>query len=293
MSVEDRGHLDAELAADLDEGLLDDDRASAARAHAATCAECGALVTALSGLRSRLAADDPGPAPLEVVLRLDAALAAGPDTGARPDTAGAPADGPDALPPVAAVVPAPVRRPRHSRVRTAVGLAAGVTVLGGVLVGLGQLGGQLSSSGGGSSSAGRSADNGARSSGGGSASSRSVASASSVPAPASAPSAVPLSRSGTTFSGRPDALLRQARRLLAAAGSVPTAAGGRAEEPVCVRALPGPPAELVDVGRYQGGPAVLVVQRRAGRLVATLLSGSCSTADTRHPLVSATGPPAG
>jgi hypothetical protein len=69
-------HLDADALADLDEGLLDRDHVTSARAHVAGCPQCRAELAALTGVRERLAAAaEVEPMPAEVVARLDRALA--------------------------------------------------------------------------------------------------------------------------------------------------------------------------------------------------------------------------
>jgi hypothetical protein len=69
-------HLDPDVLADLQEGLLDRPAATTAQAHLAGCAVCRGDLAALEELRHRLAATpDVGPLPADLVDRLAAALA--------------------------------------------------------------------------------------------------------------------------------------------------------------------------------------------------------------------------
>ena len=69
-------HVDPDVLADLQEGLLDGPAADAATAHLAGCAACRGDLAALDEVRDRLAgAPDVGPLPADLVDRLDLALA--------------------------------------------------------------------------------------------------------------------------------------------------------------------------------------------------------------------------
>lgn len=71
------GHLTPETLAELDEGLLDAATALSAQGHLVGCPRCTAVRDELRAVPGRLAdARDAGPAPADVVARLDAALAA-------------------------------------------------------------------------------------------------------------------------------------------------------------------------------------------------------------------------
>lgn len=71
------GHLSPETLAELDEGLLDAATAMSAQGHLVLCPRCTAVRDELRAVPGRLAdARDAGPAPVDVVARLDAALAA-------------------------------------------------------------------------------------------------------------------------------------------------------------------------------------------------------------------------
>ena len=69
-------HVDPDVLADLQEGLLDGPAADAATAHLADCATCRGDLAALDEVRDLLAgAPDVGPVPADLVDRLDLALA--------------------------------------------------------------------------------------------------------------------------------------------------------------------------------------------------------------------------
>jgi hypothetical protein len=68
-------HLPLDELAELDEGLLDPERANAARAHLDTCAQCRAGAEAIASTRATLAAMPDEPMPEDVKARLDRALA--------------------------------------------------------------------------------------------------------------------------------------------------------------------------------------------------------------------------
>ena len=71
-----RAHLEYEILADLAEGLLDDDSAASATEHLADCDECRERSAELSDV-SRLLAEAPvPPMPAELAARIDAAVAA-------------------------------------------------------------------------------------------------------------------------------------------------------------------------------------------------------------------------
>lgn len=70
-------HVDPEVLADLQEGLLDPPAAAATEAHLLGCPACRSELAALDEVRGRLAAADPvGPVPDDLVQRWDQALAA-------------------------------------------------------------------------------------------------------------------------------------------------------------------------------------------------------------------------
>lgn len=70
------GHLDAELLADLQEGLLDQGTVASAQEHLAGCPACTADLRLLADIPGRLAAVGAAPLPGDVAERLEEALAA-------------------------------------------------------------------------------------------------------------------------------------------------------------------------------------------------------------------------
>lgn len=70
------GHLSMDEIADLGEGLLTDEQASAARDHLAGCVECSDRASALDATTSALKGLGPVAMPADVAARIDAALAA-------------------------------------------------------------------------------------------------------------------------------------------------------------------------------------------------------------------------
>jgi hypothetical protein len=79
MSTPHQSHLDIDLLADLQEGLLEPEQVTTAAEHLNGCAECRAQSLALDDVRAALRAEGAHPdvtAPEDVVRRLDDALAA-------------------------------------------------------------------------------------------------------------------------------------------------------------------------------------------------------------------------
>ncbi|MGH8892062.1 MAG: hypothetical protein ACRDWY_01945 [Actinomycetes bacterium] len=74
-STRDRGHLTAETAADLQEGLLDARQTMAAQAHLLACPRCAAMTEHLAAVPALLRdAGDVGALPPDVSARIDQAL---------------------------------------------------------------------------------------------------------------------------------------------------------------------------------------------------------------------------
>ncbi|MDT0267101.1 zf-HC2 domain-containing protein [Streptomyces sp. DSM 44915] len=108
--------------AELDEGLLSPAEAAGLREHLTHCPRCAAVHDDLTLLRQTLADEtDPGPIPDDVVLRIDAALAAE-------------ASRPIELPPVSRETAPPQRRRSRGRFMLAAAGAALAVGLGGVLL---------------------------------------------------------------------------------------------------------------------------------------------------------------
>jgi hypothetical protein len=129
-------HLSIDELAELDEGLLDPDRTTAARAHLDGCAQCRARAESITSTRGLLAGLPAEPMPDDVKTRLDRALA-------------------DAAPKPSTVVPQldDHRKRRFGRPTWAAGAAAAaIVLLVGALI-VGHIGGGTSSDGGPASSA--------------------------------------------------------------------------------------------------------------------------------------------
>ena len=69
-------HLDTDVLADFEAGLITGRRAAAVTAHLAGCARCAAVADELAGVSALFAAAPPPAMPDRVALQLDAALAA-------------------------------------------------------------------------------------------------------------------------------------------------------------------------------------------------------------------------
>jgi hypothetical protein len=137
-------HLDLDALADVEEGLVDADTATAAEAHLRTCEECGDRLARLRTTRALLSALPADPMPDDVAARVRAAL---------PDE-----------PPMTTVVPASTHRRWRSRNATFAGLgavAAGVALIAAIAVGALRSGGNDSGGGGGAASGALSAPQGA------------------------------------------------------------------------------------------------------------------------------------
>ena len=229
-------HVDPEVLADLQEGLLDPPAVAAAEAHLVGCPACRGELAALDAVRHRLAAAGPvGPLPDDLVDRLDGALAAA-------------ATEPDSTAASRTVIPmrSPQRdTPRGMRLLQAA--AALVLVFAGGALAVSALDGL----GGGSSqdSAG------------------SAASDASVP---KATAGFPVSASGRDWTA---ATLREAAPRLATGDLVPTTTSGLAgdfrasAEASDPEASGGAARELAEApaGRLSGGPALASCATAAGR----------------------------
>ena len=135
-SADRSGHLDLDVLADLEAGLLAADAGATARSHLAGCAECAAQAASLRGVTARLvaAAEAAGPMPADVADRLHAALAgAAPPAGAPDETATEPPAAPAAA---TTVTPLPTRTVTRERspwsMRVLQAAAVVVLLLGGI-----------------------------------------------------------------------------------------------------------------------------------------------------------------
>jgi hypothetical protein len=254
-------HLDYDTLADLAEGLLDESRAASADAHLVSCAVCRDRSAEIADV-SLLLADAPvPPMSAELAARIDEALAA-----------------------EAAAGPGPVsvadleNRRRHKRLRVLSMAAAAVVVVGGgAFVARSLVGGSVSSD---SQTAAskpvqdRTARPGEQSGGG----------ASKLQAPAEA--AFPAARSGTDYTAaklgdQVSAQLTKSRTAKAPSTTQDFAATQQLSG--CVRRVTqGRTPMLVDVARYEGRPATLIVVPAvaADRLDVWVVGPACSATDT-------------
>lgn len=238
-------HVDLATLADLDEELLAPAAAARVRGHLAGCPDCGSRLGALAGVRAALSAAPAEPIPADVVARLDTTLT-----------------GTDRKPPavVRRTMPPAARRPRW---RPSEGLLAGaaaasiVALLFGALVTGALRGGDSSSTG--SSAGGRAGDSATVRSG---PTAGVVATGRNYTA-ATLRAAVPglLTGAGPPALPAPGAAAGNAPPTVANLGQ-PTALAA------CVTELAGRPGVtplVVDLARYAGRPAAVVVLPETGR----------------------------
>lgn len=259
---------------------LGDVDAVADHPHLAHCPDCRAVRDEQLAVRELLGSlPDPGAAPPDVVVAIEAALRDAAPPARAAGTAGA-------APLLGAVRPlrdarelAPPGRGR--RIASGAGkLLLGVAAAGLVVTGLSR----LSTGGSGSSSAGTSGA-GSSASAGGSASSGTDGGGPVTPATGRGPGAVVL-RSGTGYTGadlvaqvraqlgagRPPELAPAAARLLAAAA----AAGGPSDLSGCLRAVGARGTPIaVDVATFDRTPAAVVVVRDGSRSTIWVVPRSC------------------
>ncbi len=283
-----RPHVGAKTLARYRQGDLSQRRSSRIGAHLAGCARCRARSEDLAGVTALLASVHPPPIPEHLAARIQAALATEAATRVTPSAEKAPAGEKAAAAARAAApagtgpagtgpagngrrprpeVPGHRRRTRPARPFPAIALralaaAAAVVLLGGGIYGLTRLGASSTSS-----SAG-------------------PAAGPAVPAPASQspPGSITAIRSGTDYT--PGNLSSQVAAQLARHGqnapvagpnatspahSPAEASGGRAAAGISAAALAGcvnriaagERVLLVDVARYQGAPATVIVTQPA------------------------------
>jgi hypothetical protein len=277
-----RPHVGAKTLARYRQGDLSQRRSSRIGAHLARCARCRARSEDLAGVTALLASVHPPPMPEHLTARIQAALATEAATRVTPSAEKAPAGEKAAAAASAGTagtgpaangrrprpeVPGHRRRTRPDRPFPAIALraltaAAVVVLLGGGIYGLTRLGASSTSSSAGS------------------------AAGPAVPAPASqsAPRGITAIRSGTDYTpgnlgSQVAAQLARHGRSGAVAGPDATspahrpaeASGGRAAAGLSAAALAGcvhriaagERVLLVDVARYQGAPATVIVTQPA------------------------------
>jgi hypothetical protein len=246
-------HLDYDTLAELAEGLLSDAQAASADAHLAGCAECQDRSAEIADV-SRLLADAPAPPmPAGLASRIDDALAAA-----------AAASGP--------VVSLEARRHKRRFRILSVAAAAAFVVGAGALAGQTLLGNSLSSES-------------------GTAQSPPLQDRSASARPPAGPGALSgaaggyrIVRSGTDYTaaglgGQVSAQLDQAETQ--AEGSGRAASPGQAVAACVRRVAQGNRPLLVDIARYEGRPAtVIVLPATSGRLDIWVVGPGCSASDT-------------
>jgi Putative zinc-finger len=263
-----RGHVDAESLALYAEGELSRGRTARVRAHLPGCPECAATLAALGEVTTQLSHVPAAPMPSAVTARLDAALSA--EAAHRAAAPSAPA-------------PQPPRRPRWSPagLRILAGTAVTLVVAGGV----GYAVSQFAGSGTASTASAPSGQSGHHPNAG----AQPNISAGSTGGHAKKPHAGPYipasttrwAQTGTDY--RPGTLGTQGQQLLAEydtpgiTGRSPLAAGGI---PVQVRncvaqTAPGRVPAVVDLARYQGHPAIVIVLNKPADTVTAISRRSC------------------
>jgi hypothetical protein len=256
-------HLDYDTLADLAEGLLDESLAASADAHLVSCAVCRDRSAEIADV-SRLLADAPvPPMPAELAARIDQALAAEAAAGPAP----------------ASVADLENRR-RHKRLRVMSMAAAAVVVVGGgAFVARTLVGGSVSSDS--QTAASKPVqDRTARPNG----QSGQGGAASKLQGPAEA--AFPAARSGTDYTAaklgdQVSAQLTKNRAARAPSATREFAAPQQLSG--CVgRVAQGKSPMLVDVARYEGRPATLIVvpAATADRLDVWVVGPACSATET-------------
>jgi hypothetical protein len=279
------GHPDTDAIAEFREGLLGRRRSARIRAHLARCSRCASRSSGLAEVTGLLASAPAPRIPDDLAARLDGVLAAESAARARagipaaadrsagtaPDAAGT---APDVAGTAGAGRPGRARsarplRPRRATALRAASVAAALLVIAGGGYGVSRLvqggpGGTSSSLAGpaGNVQAGSNAHGGPANGGparGGPA---------VLPNIRRAAGGLPVIESGTDY--LPGRLPAQVQAVLARspvnpAGQTPAFASGQAALPGCVSLITGGTRpRLVDVARYQGRPATIIVTEAAG-----------------------------
>jgi len=271
-------HLDTDVLADFDAGLVTGRRGARIAVHLAGCDRCRALRDELAGVSAVLAAIPARAMPDRVAQRLDQVLAA--EVAHRTDSERARVDSPRD--------PATGGRPAGRRGLRLVSLRvlapATAVVLAAAGYGLSQLSGG----------------------GGPQAASSSVAAGPAKPAgraaapavlPNSGPAARAQRKSGASFpfvtshtNFMPGTLRQQAEAALRAAESAPATQAPSAAVMACVRDVAGSASLLlVESARYQGQAATIIVTRTSQGEVALVAAARCSAGHSK-PLATTTLP---
>ena len=302
-----RGHADAETLAAFREELLSRRKAARVSAHLAACSRCAGLDAQLTEVPALLTRSTTPPMPDALTARIEAAIAA--EAAARAATAAdgavaAGAAGAGAGPGNRAGRPSrPPGRPSRSRLALRVAaVTAAVVVVAGGGYGVARL---LSGNPGPGTGAGSAAAPAAGANGKAPSISEGGLRAPGSQAAGGAASAARIVSSGTNY--QPGRLKAQVTATLAqsggkaAAGQSPAPspggppAGSVPRMPACVPHVTGGKRPLlVDLAKYQGRPATVVVipADRPGTLRALVVAGAC-TATTSHILAMTTLPGSG
>jgi hypothetical protein len=271
-------HLDTDVLAEFDAGLVTGRRGARIAAHLAGCDRCRALRDELAGVSAVLAAIPAQAMPDRVVQRLDQVLAA--EVAHRTDSERVPGDSPRD----GATRGRPARSRGFRLVSLRVLAPAAAVVLAAAGYGLSQL----------------SAGSGPQ------AASSSVAAGPAPPAgraaapavlPNSGPAARAQRKSGASFpfvtshtNFMPGTLKQQAETALLAAESAPTTQAPPAAVMACVREVAGSASLLlVESARYQGQAATIIVTRTSQGEVAMVAAADCSASHGK-PLATTTVP---
>jgi hypothetical protein len=269
-------HLDADVLAEFDAGLITGRRRARIAAHLARCDRCRALRDELAGLSAVLAAIPAQAMPDRVAQRLDRVLAA--EVAHRNDSERTPADTPRDR----GTVRRPAGRQGLRLVSLRVLAPATAVVLAAAGYGLSQL------SGGGGPQATTSAAAAAPAPAASRANAPAVLPGSGAAARGMARASVPFVTSRTNF--LPGTLRQQAEAALRAAESAPVTQPPPAAAMTCVRSVAGSVSPLlVERARYQGQAATIIVLDTSRGEVA-LVTGARCTAGHSEPLARTTMP---
>jgi len=293
-------HLDPEVLAEFDAGLITGRRGAQISAHLAACEQCTALGEQLAGVSALFMAVPAATMPDRLAERLDTVLAAEIARRDQTESAGAQLAGE----PGGKGSRDRERRPRpswHRNLRPlALRVLAPVAVIALIVAGALELTPKGSTSSETSSSAASSAASAPdRSAAGGPAAAQSSSAASGAIG-ANRPAAAPLKTAPTAFpvvtgtvNFAPGSFKQQVEAALRVPASERQTQTSTTTIRACVQALAGSAARpvLVESARYQGQPATLVVLRTGSGDTAWMAGSRCSATD--HDLLDRTTVPSG
>jgi hypothetical protein len=292
-------HLDPEVLAEFDAGLITGRRGAQISAHLAACEQCTALGEQLAGVSALFMAVPAATMPDRLAERLDTVLAAEIARRDQTENAGAQLAG-DGQGPGGKGSRDRERRPRpswHRNLRPlALRVLAPVAVIALIVAGALELTPQGSTSSQASSSAASAPD---RSAAAGPAAAQSSSAASGAIG-ANRPAAAPLKTAPTAFpvvtgtvNFAPGSFKQQVEAALRVPASERQTQTSTTTIRACVQALAGSAARpvLVESARYQGQPATLVVLRTGSGDTAWMAGSRCSATD--HDVLDRTTVPSG